>query len=155
VKTPYLSTANNSFETCIIDNFNVSIINEELDFSNLPKLSLTPLSNQEISASGMTQDTEVISEHIISWSMPANNTQNHQNESFWSSGFVLELPERGEVLINNIRIYPSHSGYSLQGKVAGEDYSNVFVFTQRKFNFLILLHKIGELFLENQSHRFG
>ena len=24
VKTPYLSTANNSFETCIIDNFNVT-----------------------------------------------------------------------------------------------------------------------------------
>ncbi|MCP5077040.1 MAG: hypothetical protein GY951_03175, partial [Psychromonas sp.] len=126
-QTPYLVTQENSFEACVVNNFNVEIIDDQLDFANLPKLSIEASVGYARDMRVESSDDTVISEHLITWITPEDQSEELSFEEILTQGFVIELPSRGEVLINNIRIYPSTLGFSVQGKVAGEEYSNVFL----------------------------
>jgi len=126
-QTPYLVTQQNSFTACLVNNFNIDIIDNQVNMDELPKLGLDSSARSTRNVSIASFDDSVISEHLISWFMPENESADVSLQEVLAQGFVIELPSRGDVLINNIRIYPSSAGFSVQGKVAGDEYSSVFL----------------------------
>ncbi|PKF60198.1 hypothetical protein CW745_16125 [Psychromonas sp. psych-6C06] len=126
-QSPYAVKQQNSFEACVVNNFDVEIINDQLAISELAKLSIDDNAMQARSFSTTNADDTILSEHIISWLTPQNRSQQSSLESTLKQGFVIELPSRDDLLINQVRIYPSASGFSVQGKVDGDEYSNVFL----------------------------
>ncbi|WP_019613093.1 M12 family metallo-peptidase [Psychromonas ossibalaenae] len=128
-KTPYLVTQQNSFESCIINNFDVEIINDRMNLDNLPKLGVikqAAMDSMNLRGSRDLDET-VIAEHVTSWFMPKNELAAASFKDMLLKGFVITLPSRGDVLIHNVRIYPDDSGFSVQAQVAGEEHSNVFL----------------------------
>jgi hypothetical protein len=121
-QTPYLVTQQNSFEACIVNNFNIDIIDDQINMADLPKLSIDTSPELARSMTVENSDDTVISEYLISWQTPQHQSADVPFEEMLAQGFVIELPSRGEILINNIRIYPSDSGFSVQGKVEGYEY---------------------------------